>query len=208
MGPLLEVKNMGHHLKKLKACLTGLALLSTVSLATADYRERFVSGKGFQKIQVETLESDRYYSSARFPKRGSSAFHPDAELTDRSFHAGEILGAPESKRVMPGNVSGDSSGVVRDRERAVAERDLHPLFGQVAVGMKAPRAVDAVVQEIDDRRQQLDVLSQHLDEETLLCACIDHRVGDRCHHIHMMPDLCPYSCRHGLDGACVRGRDV
>ena len=80
MGPLLEGKNMGHHLKKLKACLTGLALLSTVSLATADYRERFVSGKGFQKIQVETLESDRYYSSARFPKRGSSAFHPDADL--------------------------------------------------------------------------------------------------------------------------------
>lgn len=71
---------MSHHQTKITASLAGLALLSATALANADSFERFVSAKGFQKVESETLEGDRYYTSARFPKQGSSAFHPDADL--------------------------------------------------------------------------------------------------------------------------------
>ena len=64
----------------LKATLTAFALLTTATWATADWAERYAHTKGFTAVNADTLEGDRYYSAARFPKKGASAFHPDADL--------------------------------------------------------------------------------------------------------------------------------
>lgn len=71
---------MGCNTKNLKASLAALALLTTATGATADWAERYVNAKGFQAVNADKLEGDRYYSVARFPKKGASAFHPDADL--------------------------------------------------------------------------------------------------------------------------------
>lgn len=71
---------MGGYTKKLKASLTVLALLTTATWATADWAERYANARGFTAVNAEQLEGDRYYSAARFPKKGASAFHPDADL--------------------------------------------------------------------------------------------------------------------------------
>lgn len=64
----------------LKAPLTALVLLTTATWATADWAERYVGAKGFTVVNADQLEGSRYYSAARFPNKGASAFHPDADL--------------------------------------------------------------------------------------------------------------------------------
>ena len=71
---------MSGYMKNLKLSLTALALLTTATCATADWAERYVNAKGFQVVNADKLEGERYYSAARFPKKGASAFHPDADL--------------------------------------------------------------------------------------------------------------------------------
>ena len=71
---------MSFHFKTLKASLTAFALLTGATCAIADPAERYVNVKGFQAVKADTLEGERYYASARFPNKGASVFHPDADL--------------------------------------------------------------------------------------------------------------------------------
>ncbi|AVO41974.1 hypothetical protein [Simplicispira suum] len=68
------------HTATIKVWLSGLLLLAAAAAANADPAERFINAKGFRAVDVEALEGSRYYTAARFPKMGASAFRPDADL--------------------------------------------------------------------------------------------------------------------------------
>src|SRR5690606_21117568 len=71
---------VGGHINMLKASLMAFALVTGSTSAMADPAERYVNAKGFQAIKAEALEGKPYYSAARFPNKGASVFHPDANL--------------------------------------------------------------------------------------------------------------------------------
>lgn len=65
---------------KLLTWLLGLAWLASSAAASANPSDAFIGAKGFSEIQPDKLEGSRYYTAARFPAMGASAFHPDADL--------------------------------------------------------------------------------------------------------------------------------
>lgn len=71
---------MEGQIKIFKASLMALSLLTGTTCAMADPAERYAHVKGFEAVETDILEGDRYYSAARFPNQGASVFHPDADL--------------------------------------------------------------------------------------------------------------------------------
>lgn len=62
------------------AALAALALGIAACAAHAQPAERWTGAPGFKALATDTLEGQRYYTPARFPAQGASAFHPDADL--------------------------------------------------------------------------------------------------------------------------------
>lgn len=63
----------------LGVCTLAAGLLACAA-GHADPLQRFVEAAGFRSVDVQTLEGDRYYTKARFPKLDASAFRADADL--------------------------------------------------------------------------------------------------------------------------------
>ena len=63
----------------LGVCTLAAGLLACAA-GHADPLQRFVEAAGFRAVDVQTLEGDRYYTKARFPKLDASALRADADL--------------------------------------------------------------------------------------------------------------------------------
>lgn len=71
---------MGRNTRTPRIWLLGLALLWAGMAVHANPVEQFTSAAGFRPVDVEALESARYYDAERFPDMGASVFMPDADL--------------------------------------------------------------------------------------------------------------------------------
>lgn len=66
--------------RNLATATTALALAVSYAHAHAQPSARWLAAPGFQAVAPDRLEGRSYYSAARFPGQGASAFHPDADL--------------------------------------------------------------------------------------------------------------------------------